>query len=170
VGASIIAANISAEQVIGMSGSGYAIGLAIASYEWIAALTLILVAKYFLPIFLQKGIYTMPQFLEIRYDRRVRTSLAVFWLLVYIFVNLTSVLYLGAMALEQIMGIPIWYAVLGLALFSAMYSIYGGLEAVAWTDVVQVIVLILGGMLTSFLALRALGDGNGILAGFHMLI
>ncbi len=95
VGASLIASNISAEQVIGMSGSGYVIGLAIASYEWMSALTLILVAKYFLPIYLKKGIYTMPQFLEIRFDKRVRTSLAVFWLLVYIFVNLTSVLYLG---------------------------------------------------------------------------
>lgn len=124
VGASLIASNISAEQVIGMSGSGYVIGLAIASYEWMAALTLILVAKYFLPILIDKGIYTMPQFLEIRFDKRLRTILAVFWLLVYIFVNLTSVLYLGALALRTIMGIPLWYGIIGLAVFSSLYTIY----------------------------------------------
>lgn len=165
VGASLIASNISAEQVIGMSGSGYVIGLAIASYEWMAAITLIIVAKYFLPIFLEKQIYTMPQFLEIRYDHRVRTSLAVFWLLVYIFVNLTSVLYLGALALRTIMNIPLFYGVLGLAVFSALYTIYGGLKAVAWTDVVQVVVLILGGLITSVLALNAISNGDGFLVG-----
>jgi solute:Na+ symporter, SSS family len=160
VGASIIAANISAEQVIGMSGSGYAIGLAIASYEWMAAITLIIVAKYFLPIFLEKGIYTMPEFLEIRYDKRVRTSLAVFWLFIYVFINLTSVLYLGALAMHEIMGINIWWSVLGLAVFSSLYTIYGGLKAVAWTDVVQVVILVFGGLLTSILALSAIGQGN----------
>ncbi|WP_040397382.1 sodium:solute symporter family transporter, partial [Cesiribacter andamanensis] len=98
IGTSLIASNISAEQFIGMSGSGFAIGLGIATYEWMAAITLLVVAKWFLPVFLQKGIYTMPQFLEMRFDRRVRTSMAVFWILVYIFVNLTSVLYLGALA------------------------------------------------------------------------
>ncbi len=170
VGASIIAANISAEQVIGMSGSGYVIGLAIASYEWMAALTLVIVAKYFLPIFLEKGIYTMPQFLEIRFDKRVRTSLAVFWLLVYIFVNLTSVMYLGALAMNTIMGLPLIYGIIGLAVFSSLYTIYGGLKAVAWTDVVQVIVLIGGGLLTSFLALNAVSGGNGIWTGLVSLI
>ena len=176
VGASIIAANISAEQVIGMSGSGYAIGLAIASYEWMAAITLIIVAKYFLPIFLEKQIYTMPQFLEIRYNKSVRTSLAVFWLFIYIFVNLTSVLYLGALAMTQIIDIPsfggispMWWAVLGLAVFSSLYTIYGGLKAVAWTDVVQVVVLVFGGLLTSFLALSAIGKGNPI-AGLSTLL
>jgi len=172
VGASIVAANISAEQVVGMSGSGFAIGLAIASYEWMAAITLIIVAKYFLPIFLQKGIYTMPEFLEIRYDKRVRTSLAVFWLLVYVFVNLTSVLYLGALAIQTILlpNAPLWWGVLGLAIFSSLYTIYGGLKAVAWTDVVQVIVLVGGGLLTSFLALAAIGQGQGILAGLKILV
>ena len=170
VGASIVAANISAEQVVGMSGSGFAIGLAIASYEWMAAITLIIVAKYFLPIFLEKGIYTMPEFLEIRYDKRVRTSLAVFWLLVYIFINLTSVLYLGALAMEEIMGIPLWWGVLGLAVFSSLYTIYGGLKAVAWTDVVQVVVLVGGGLLTSFLALAAIGNGHGIFVGLENLV
>ena len=173
VGASIIAANISAEQVIGMSGSGFAIGLAIASYEWMAAVTLIIVAKYFLPIFLEKGIYTMPQFLEIRYDKRVRTILAVFWLIVYIFVNLTSVLYLGSLALTEIMGVDVYTAVIGLAVFSALYTIYGGLKAVAWTDVVQVIILVIGGLVTTFLAVSWIGEGSGFFAGlqnmFHQL-
>ncbi len=170
IGASLIAANISAEQVIGMSGSGYVLGLAIASYEWMAALTLVLVAKYFLPIFLDKGIYTMPQFLEIRFDKRVRSSLAIFWLLVYVFVNLTSVLYLGALALETIMGIQLIYGVIGLALFSAVYSVWGGLKAVAWTDVVQVVMLVGGGIVTTVLALDAVSDGGGVIAGFGALV
>lgn len=170
VGASLIASNISAEQVIGMSGSGFVVGLAIASYEWMAALTLIIVAKFFLPIFLEKEIYTMPQFLEIRYDRRVRTSLAIFWLLVYIFVNLTSVLYLGALSLKTIMGVDLIYGVIGLALFSAVYTIYGGLKAVAWTDVIQVIFLIIGGFITTYLALDAIGAGEGVIAGFSNLL
>ncbi|MCY4160131.1 MAG: sodium/glucose cotransporter, partial [Bacteroidetes bacterium] len=108
IGASLIASNISAEQFIGMSGSGFRLGLAIATYEWMAAITLLLVAWLFIPIYLKKGIYTMPQFLETRYDGRVRTLLAVFWLLVYVFVNLTSVVYLGALALQGIMGIALW--------------------------------------------------------------
>lgn len=170
VGASLIASNISAEQVIGMSGSGYAIGLAIASYEWMAAITLILVAKYFLPIFLEKKIYTMPQFLEIRFDSRVRTSLAVFWLAVYIFINLTSVLYLGALALKTIMGVELIYGIIGLAVFSALYTIYGGLKAVAWTDVVQIVVLIGGGLVTSFLALDAVSGGAGVVEGLTTLV
>ncbi len=170
IGASLIASNISAEQFIGMSGSGYVIGLGIATYEWMAAVTLILVGKFFLPIFLKEGIFTMPQFLEIRYDRRVRTSLAVFWLLVYIFVNLTSVLYLGALSLKTIMGIDLIYGVIGLAMFASLYSIYGGLKAVAWTDVVQVVVLIVGGLMTTFLALNALSGGEGVFAGLMQLI
>ncbi len=170
IGASLIAANISAEQMIGMCGSGFAIGLGIASYEWMAAITLIIVGKYFLPIFLEKKIYTMPQFLEMRYDGRVRTVMATFWLLVYVFVNLTSILYLGALALHTIMGIPLMYGIIGLALFAAIYSIYGGLTAVAWTDVVQVIFLIGGGLLTTYLALDAVSGGNGFLAGFKDLL
>ncbi len=170
IGASLIAANISAEQYIGMSGSGFVIGLGIATYEWTAAITLIVVAKYFLPIFLKEGIYTMPQLLEIRYDHRVRTGLAVFWLLLYIFVNLTSVLYLGALALRTIMGIPLMWGIIGLAIFSALYTIYGGLKAVAWTDVVQVLVLIVGGLVTTFFALNAVGGDQGVLAGFGALL
>ncbi|TXK51870.1 sodium/solute symporter [Pontibacter qinzhouensis] len=165
VGASLIAANISAEHFIGTSGSGFAIGLAISAYEWMAALALIIVAKYFLPVFIDKGIYTMPQFLNDRFNRGVSTAFAVFWLLVYVFVNLTSVSYLGALALEQIMGVPLVYGIIGLLLFSAIYSIYGGLEAVAWTDVVQVFFMVGGGLVTTFLALDAVGEGEGIFAG-----
>ena len=170
IGASLIAANISAEQYIGMSGSGFVIGLAIATYEWTAAIALIVIAKFFLPIFLEKQIYTMPQLLEIRFDHRVRTGLSVFWLLLYIFVNLTSILYLGALALRTIMGIPLLYGIIGIAAFSALYTIYGGLKAVVWTDVVQVVVLIGGGLVTTLLALNALTDGGGFIAGFGALL
>ena len=166
IGASLIASNISAEQFIGMSGSGFRVGLAIASYEWMAAITLLVIAYWFLPIYLEKGIFTMPQFLEKRYDSRVRTLLAIFWLLVYVFVNLTSVLYLGALAMEGIMGVPLWSGIAGLAAFAAVYSLYGGLKAVAWTDVVQVVVLVGGGLLTTYLALDAYGAGAGSIAGF----
>ena len=161
IGTSLIASNISAEQVIGMTGSGYAMGLAIASYEFMAAITLIVIAKWLLPIYLEKKIYTMPQFLELRYDGRVRTILAVFWLLVYVFVNLTSIMYLGAQALQSVVGTELLTGVLILAGFSAIYSLYGGLMAVAWTDVVQVSVLILGGVVTTWIALDLVGGGHG---------
>jgi solute:Na+ symporter, SSS family len=169
IGASLIAANISAEHFIAMSGSGYRIGLGIAAYEWIAAITLIIVGKFFIPVFLEKKIYTMPQFLKDRYNQGVSTAFAVFWLLVYVFVNLTSVSWLGALALREIMGIPLWWGVIGLAFFSGLYSIYGGLKAVAWTDVVQVIFLIGGGLVTTFLALDAVSGGEGILKGFVVI-
>lgn len=165
IGASLIAANISAEQFIGMSGSGFASGLAIASYEWMAALTLIIVGKYFLPIFIEKGIYTIPEFVEKRYSTNLKTILAIFWIGLYVFVNLTTVLYLGALALETILGIPLVYGVLGLALFAAAYSLYGGLSAVAWTDVIQVVFLILGGAITTYLALNTVSGGQGFVAG-----
>ena len=170
IGASLIASNISAEQFIGMSGSGFRLGLAIATYEWMAAVTLLLVAWLFLPIYIKKGIFTMPQFLEVRYDARVRTLLAVFWLLVYVFVNLTSVVYLGALALEGIMGVTLWQGVIALALFATVYSVYGGLKAVAWTDVVQVCFLVGGGLLTTYLALNAYSGGEGPIAGFSKLL
>lgn len=168
VGGSLIASNISAEQFIGMSGSGYVVGMAIASYELMAAITLIIIAKFFLPIFLKKGIYTMPQFLEERYDNRVRSGLAIFWVLLFVFVNITSVLYLGGLALKTIMGIPLMYGVIGIALFASTFSIFGGLKAVVWTDVVQVVVLILGGLLASYLVLNALG--GSFYGGFEMLV
>jgi SSS family solute:Na+ symporter len=170
IGSALIAANISAEHFIAMSGSGYAIGLAIAAYEWIAAISLIFVAKYFLPVFIQKGIFTMPQFLMQRYDRKVSTCFAVFWVLVYIFVNMTAVIYLAALAMERIVGVPMKYGVIGFSFFSALYSLWGGMKAVAWTDVVNVAVLIIGGLFTSFLALNALSDGHGVIAGFSELL
>lgn len=165
IGASLIAANISAEQFIGMSGSGFASGLAIASYEWMAAITLLIVGKYFLPIFIEKGLYTIPEFVEKRYSTNLKTILAVFWIGLYVFVNLASVLYLGSLALETIMGIPLIYGVIGLALFAAAYSLYGGLSAVAWTDVIQVVFLVLGGLATTYLALNTVSGGEGVFSG-----
>ena len=170
IGASLIAANISAEQFIGMSGSGFALGLAIASYEWMGAFTLILVGKYFLPIFIEKGLYTIPEFVEKRFSTQLKTILAVFWIGLYVFVNLASVLYLGSLALETVLGFPMIYGVVGLALFAAAYSLYGGLSAVAWTDVIQVVFLVLGGLVTTVLALNAVSDGAGVVAGFNYMI
>jgi len=170
VGASLIAANISAEQFIGMSGSGFALGLAIASYEWMGAITLLIVGKYFLPIFISKGIYTIPEFVEKRFSKQLKTILAVFWIGLYVFVNLSSVLYLGSIALETVIGIPMIYGVMGLALFAAAYSLYGGLSAVAWTDVIQVVFLVLGGLVTTYLALDVVSDGQGVIAGFNHLV
>lgn len=168
VGASLIAANISAEQFIGMSGSGFKIGLGIASYEWMAALTLIIVAVFFLPIYLKRGIYTMPQFLEQRFDNRVKTVMAIFWLLVFVFVNLTSILYLGALAVHNMFGTSLIWSIIALALFAVAYSIYGGLKAVAWTDVIQVVFLIGGGLVTTYFAFTKLGDGS-FTTGLHAL-
>ena len=169
IGASLIAANISAEQFIGMSGSGFAVGLAIASYEWMGAVTLLIVGKFFLPIFIDKGLYTIPEFVEQRYSTNLKTILAVFWIALYVFVNLASVLYLGALALKTIMGFPMVYGVIGLALFAAAYSLYGGLSAVAWTDVIQVTFLVLGGLVTSYLALNAVSDGQGVWVGIKTI-
>jgi SSS family solute:Na+ symporter len=169
IGSSLIAANISAEQFIGMSGSGFALGLAIASYEWMAAFTLIIVGKYFLPIFIEKGIYTIPEFVEKRFSTNLKTILAVFWIALYVFVNLTTVLYLGGLALETILGIDMMYAIIGLALFAAAYSVYGGLSAVAWTDVIQVFFLILGGVVTTYLALNTVSDGAGVWQGLKTI-
>ena len=169
IGASLIAANISAEQFIGMSGSGFALGLAIASYEWMAALTLIIVGKYFLPIFIEKKLYTIPEFVEKRFSSQLKTILAIFWISLYVFVNLASVMYLGGLALETIIGIDLVYAVLGLALFAAAYSLYGGLTAVAWTDIIQVIFLVLGGLVTTYLALNTVSQGEGVIEGLKAI-
>jgi len=169
IGASLIAANISAEQIIGMSGSGYVIGLGIASYEWMAAITLIIVGKYLLPIFLKRGIYTMPQFLEQRYDHRVRTILAIFWLGIYVFVNLTAILWLGALAISTVAGVDLIYGLIFLGAFAAAYSLYGGLKAVAFTDIIQVVLLVFGGLFLSYVTLDTIGDGQGIIAGFTEL-
>lgn len=170
IGASVIASNISAEQFIGMSGSGFVIGLGIASYEFIAAASLIAVAVLFLPIFLKTKIYTMPQFLEMRYNKSVKTVMAFFWLLVFIFVNLTSILYLGALAINKVIEIPIFGSILCLSLFAGIYAIYGGLKAVALTDLVQVIFLIGGGLLTTYIALDYFAEGQGAYIGMQKLI
>jgi len=170
IGASLIAANISAEQIIGMSGSGYAIGLAIASYEWMAALTLLIVGKYLLPIFLETGIYTMPQFLERRYDARVKTVMALFWLGVYTFVNLTSVLWLGALAMTTVASLDQTVALMLLGGFALAYSLYGGLKAVALTDLIQVVLLMLGGLLIAWILLDRVGQGAGPWQGFQALM
>ncbi len=170
IGTSLIAANISAEQIIGMSGSGYVIGLGIASYEWMAALTLIIVGKYFLPIFLKNGIYTMPEFLEKRYSPAVRNLMAVFWLGVYIFVNLTSILWLGATAVHTVTGIEVQTALIAIGVFAGAYALYGGLKAVALTDVIQVSLLVLGGLIISYIALDQISGGAGVVAGFHTLL
>ena len=152
IGASIIASNISAEHFIGMSGSGFAIGLAISSYEWMAAASLIVVALFILPVYLKNKIYTMPQFLRERYSPTVATIMAVFWLLLYVFVNLTSILYLGALALEVTAGLGFNYGIVGLGLFAIVITI-GGMKVIGYTDVVQVIVLVMGGLATTYLAL-----------------
>ena len=171
IGASLIAANISAEQFIGMSGSGFAVGLAIASYEWMAALTLIVVAKFFLPIFIKQGLFTIPQFIENRFNTNLKTILAIFWVALFIFVNLTSVLFLGAKALDTILGTgdgsSMMVYIIGLAFFAAAYSIWGGLAAVAWTDVIQVVLLVMGGLITTMIALHHVTPEGGVVHGLN---
>lgn len=170
IGASLIAANISAEQIIGMSGSGYVVGLAIASYEWMAAATLLIVGKFFLPIFLKRGIFTMPQFLEQRYDARVKFVMSIFWLGLYTFVNLTAILWLGATAINTLTGLNVTLALGALAAFAVLYSLYGGLKAVALTDIFQVVLLVLGGLLIAWISLDTVANGAGPVAGFQVLL
>ncbi len=169
IGASLIAANISAEQFIGMSGSGFALGLAIATYEWMAAITLLVVGKFFLPIYIEKKIYTIPEFVKKRYSNNLKTILAIFWISLFVFVNLTSVMYLGGKAMDTIFGSGdgslITTSIIGLGLFALTYSVWGGLSAVAWTDVVQVVILIFGGMLMTGIALSYVTPGGGIIDG-----
>lgn len=160
IGASLIASNISAEHFIGMSGSGFALGLAISTYEWMAAATLIIVAVFFIPVYLKNGIYTMPQFLEKRYNSTVSTVMAVFWLLVYVFVNLTSIIYLGALAISAISDIPFVWVIAGLSICSIIVTL-GGMKVIGYTDVVQVFVLILGGLTTTYLALTLASEHFG---------
>ena len=170
IGASLIAANISAEQIIGMSGSAWVMGIAIGVYEWMAAITLVIVGKYLLPVFLKHQIYTMPQFLEQRYDHRVRMVMAFFWLGVYVFVNLTSILWLGAQAVNTVTGLDLMWGVVALGLFATTYSLYGGLKAVALTDIIQVTLLVLGGLFIAGIALHQVSGGEGMIAGFGMLL
>ncbi|WP_343700161.1 sodium/sugar symporter [Chitinophaga sp.] len=172
IGASLIASNISAEHFIGMSGSGFALGLAISTYEWMAAATLIIVAVFFIPLYLKNRIFTMPQFLAKRYNDKVSTVMAVFWLLVYVFVNLTSIIYLGALAIASISTISFEWCIAGLSIFSVIVTL-GGMKVIGYTDVIQVLVLIVGGLVTTYLALSLLADhfgfGGNILKGLSVL-
>lgn len=172
IGASLIASNISAEHFIGMSGSGFALGLAISTYEWMAAATLIIVAVFIIPVYLKNKIFTMPQFLATRYNDKVSTIMAVFWLLVYVFVNLTSIIYLGALAVSSISGISFEWCIVGLSLFSVIVTL-GGMNVIGYTDVVQVLVLLIGGLITTYLSLTLLsehfGYGTSVLKGLSIL-
>ena len=151
IGTSLIASNISSEQFIAMSGNGFKMGLAIASYEWMSALTLIIVAVFFIPVYLKNKIYTMPQFLNQRYNGDIAMIMAVFWLLLYVIVNLTSILYLGALAINGISGINLDLCMYGLAFFAIIISL-GGMKVIGYTDVIQVVFLIFGGLVTTYLA------------------
>jgi len=168
IGASLIASNISAEQMIGMSGSGFKLGLAISAYEWMAAATLIIVAIFFMPVYLKNKIFTMPQFLSQRYNEKVAMIMAVFWLMLYIVVNLMSILYLGALAISGISGLDITMCIFALAVF-AIFITLGGMKVIGYTDVIQVFFLILGGLVATYLALNLISDNAGILKGFAIL-
>lgn len=171
IGASLIASNISAEQFIGMSGNGFSMGLAISTYEWMAAATLIVVAVFFMPIYLKNKIFTMPQFLSQRYNKSVSLIMAIFWLGLYILVNLTSILYLGALAVSGISGIDFWICMWGLAIFAIIITI-GGMKVIGYTDVIQVFFLIIGGLATTYLALNLVatdGGMEGLTAGFNLM-
>lgn len=171
IGSSIIASNISSEHFIAMSGSGFAMGLAIASYEWMAAATLIIVAVFFLPIYIKNKIYTMPQFLSGRYNNTVSTVMAVFWLLVYVFVNLTSIFFLGGLAIETITGISLNICIVALAIFAVIITL-GGMKVIGYTDVVQVFVLVMGGLITCYMALKLVSakfDGKVVLDALPIL-
>jgi len=172
IGASLIASNISAEQFIGMSGSGFKIGLGIATYEWMAAATLMIVAIFFMPIYLKNKIYTMPQFLTQRYNGTVSTIMAIFWLLLYVVVNLTSILYLGALAISTVSGINFWICMSGLAIFAIIITL-GGMKVIGYTDVIQVFFLILGGLATTYLAVELVSEHyhtSGIVSGLGLLL
>ena len=176
IGASLIASNISAEQFIGMSGEGFFVGVAIAAYEWIAALGLIIIAVWFIPIYLKNKIYTMPQFLKTRYNESVALVMAIFWLLLYVFVNFTSILYLGAVAINGLLGGDYLHLVMIGLMLMALIITLGGMKVIGYTDVIQVAVLIIGGFATVYMALEIVDqrinhvvDGSA-LAGFNTLL
>lgn len=174
IGASLIASNISAEQFIGMSGEGFFLGIAVAAYEWIAAIALIIVAVWFIPVYLKNKIYTMPQFLKTRYNESTALIMAVFWLFLYVFVNLTSILYLGAIAINGLAGGGYLHPIMiGLSVFALLISL-GGMKVVAYTDVIQVAVLIIGGLVTTYIALTTVGMyfgvGENAIEGFKVLM
>jgi SSS family solute:Na+ symporter len=172
IGASLIASNISAEQFIGMSGEGFFVGVAIAAYEWIAALGLIIIAVWFIPIYLKNKIYTMPQFLKTRYNESVALVMAIFWLLLYVFVNFTSILYLGAVAINGLLGGDYLHLVMIGLMLMALIITLGGMKVIGYTDVIQVFFLILGGLVTTYLALNLVAESlgtSGVLNGFNVM-
>jgi SSS family solute:Na+ symporter len=174
IGASLIASNISAEQFIGMSGNGFFVGVAVAAYEWIAAVALIIIAVWFIPIYLKNKIYTMPQFLQTRYNETVSVIMAIFWLFLYIFVNLTSILFLGAVAISGLVGPEYFHVIMiGLAIFALIITL-GGMKVIGYTDVIQVAVLIIGGFATIYFALTIVSEkfglGRDAIAGFNTLM
>lgn len=174
IGASLIASNISAEQFIGMSGNGFSVGVAVAAYEWIAAIALIIVAVWFMPVYLKNHIFTMPQFLKTRYNETVSLIMAIFWLFLYVFVNLTSILFLGALAINSLVGEGNFHLIMvGLSVFALLITL-GGMKVIGYTDVIQVAVLIIGGLATTYLALSMVSEhfglGTNVLAGFNKLM
>jgi SSS family solute:Na+ symporter len=174
IGASLIASNISAEQFIGMSGNGFSVGVAVAAYEWIAAIALIIVAVWFMPVYLKNHIFTMPQFLKTRYNETVSLIMAIFWLFLYVFVNLTSILFLGALAINSLVGNGNFHLIMiGLSVFALLITL-GGMKVIGYTDVIQVAVLIIGGLATTYLALSMVSEhfglGRNVLAGFQALM
>lgn len=161
IGASLIASNISAEQMIGMSGNGFSMGLGISTYEWMAAATLLIVAIFFMPIYLKNKISTMPQFLSQRYNKTVSLIMAIFWLVLYITVNLTAILYLGALAVSEISGIDFYTCMIMLAIFAVIITI-GGMKVIGYTDVIQVFFLIIGGLAATYLAVTLVSGSTGL--------
>jgi len=170
IGASLIASNISAEQFIGMSGNGFFVGIAVAAYEWIAAVALIIIAIWFMPVYLKNKIYTMPQFLKTRYNESVSVIMAVFWLFLYVFVNLTSILFLGSVAISGLVGTQYFHLILIILAAFAIVITLGGMKVIGYTDVIQVIVLIIGGLVTVFIALDKVSGGNGVWSGFSKIL
>jgi SSS family solute:Na+ symporter len=160
IGSSLIASNISAEQFVAMSGNGFTMGLAVSAYEWMAAITLVIVAVFFIPVYLKNKIFTMPQFLHQRYNSTVAMIMAVFWLLLYVIVNLTSILYLGAVAVNGISGINFTFCLIALAFFAVIITL-GGMKVIGFTDVIQVFFLILGGLVTTYIAVTLVAEHNG---------
>ncbi len=174
IGASLIASNISAEQFIGQSGNGFVVGLAVAAYEWVAAIALIIVAVWFIPVYLKNKIFTMPQFLETRYNQTVSLIMAIFWLFLYIFVNLTSILFLGALAINNMAGGDYFhYIIIALAIFALIITL-GGMKVIGFTDVIQVTVLVIGGLATTYIALTMVSErfglGKDAIAGFNAML
>src|SRR6187402_3624589 len=164
IGASLIASNISAEQFIGMSGEGFFVGIAVAAYEWLAAVALIIIAVWFIPIYLKNKIYTMPQFLTRRYNETVALIMAVFWLFLYVFVNLTSILYLGAVAINGLLGGGQLHTIMVVLMVMALVITLGGMKVIGYTDVIQVAVLIIGGLATVYMALVIVDESINLVA------